>query len=419
MLRRAIRTLCQGEQNQELSEVLVNNAARAFDWFRNQGVRTVQFGGALFPGRRVLLVPPPALRPGLHWPGRGADSMMRRMAERLSRNTGRLLLGMRASDLILERGRCVGVNAQQAGCRHAFRATAVLIADGGFQANHDLVRRYISPRPERLLQRNAGTGTGDGLQMGKAAGAVLNGMDRFYGHVQSRDAMSNPRLWPYPTVDFPIAAGIAVDAQGRRFADEGLGGIYMANAIAALGDPLEATAIFDSAIWEGRARTFLVPSNPNLERAGATIHRAASLKELAGLAGLPADNLTDTVERFNAAVANGTTRQLVPTRTSSPLEPARIGTPPFYAVPLCAGITYTMGGLAIDSRCRVKHRDGGIIEGLFAAGAAAGGLEGGRTAAYMGGLSKALIQGFVAAEEISAQAQNARTRSQSLEGQMT
>ena len=70
----------------------------------------------------------------------------------------------------------------------------------------------------------------------------------------------------------------------------------------------------------------------------------------------------------------------------------------FIAIPVCAGITYTMGGIAIDGHARVKHRDGGVIDGLYAAGSATGGIEGGKLAGYIGGLSKAATFGFRAAE---------------------
>ena len=54
-----------------------------------------------------------------------------------------------------------------------------------------------------------------------------------------------------------------------------------------------------------------------------------------------------------------------------------------------AGITTTVGGLAIDSSCRVA-------DGVFAAGADAGGVMAG---GYSSGLAAALVLGRVAAEE--------------------
>ena len=45
------------------------------------------------------------------------------------------------------------------------------------------------------------------------------------------------------------AAAMVVDAEGARFLDEGLGGIYMANRIAALDDPTTTFTVFDRTIW--------------------------------------------------------------------------------------------------------------------------------------------------------------------------
>ena len=78
-----------------------------------------------------------------------------------------------------------------------------------------------------------------------------------------------------------------------------------------------------------------------------------------------------------------------------------LATAPFRAIPVCAGITYTMGGIAIDRDCRAQHRDGGAIAGLYAAGSSTGGFEGGPNAAYIGGLSKAIVTGMRAAESIA------------------
>ena len=51
-----------------------------------------------------------------------------------------------------------------------------------------------------------------------------------------------------PYLDSLATAGIVVDAAGERFVDEGRGGVYIANAIAKLADPLSAIVVFDRAI---------------------------------------------------------------------------------------------------------------------------------------------------------------------------
>ena len=82
------------------------------------------------------------------------------------------------------------------------------------------------------------------------------------------------------------------------------------------------------------------------------------------------------------------------------LQPIR--EPPFHAIRLCAGLTYTMGGIAIDAGTQVLDRDGAVMPGLYAAGACTGGLEGGPMAGYLGGLCKALSLGYIAGDRMAA-----------------
>jgi fumarate reductase flavoprotein subunit len=78
-----------------------------------------------------------------------------------------------------------------------------------------------------------------------------------------------------------------------------------------------------------------------------------------------------------------------------------IAAAPFYAVPVCAGITYTLNGIAIDEWSRVLNRRRSVMRGLYAAGSATGGLEGGERVGYVGGLCKAAVTGLRAGEHIA------------------
>jgi len=95
-------------------------------------------------------------------------------------------------------------------------ADAVVIADGGLPGNAEPFGKYIGPLPDRVLMRHAGTVIGDGLRIAAEAGAALVGLDRFYGHLLSRDAMENKDLWPYPQIDAVATAAIVVDRRGYR-----------------------------------------------------------------------------------------------------------------------------------------------------------------------------------------------------------
>jgi fumarate reductase flavoprotein subunit len=249
--------------------------------------------------------------------------------------------------------------------------------------------------------RHAGTAIGDGLKMAADSGAALVGLDRFYGHLLSRDAMENERLWPYPQIDAIATASIVVDQRGYRILDEGLGGISITNDLARREDPLSATVIYDAPIWETAGKAAQIAPNPQLLAGGGTLHRADTIEALAEAAGLPPENLGATVAVYNDAVRFNRLMTLLPERSTLSGAPRRIETPPFFAIPVCAGITNTMGGIAIDGHGRVKRLDSSAIPGLYAAGGTTGGLEGGGALGYVGGLIKACVFGLRVAEHVA------------------
>jgi fumarate reductase flavoprotein subunit len=399
-LKRIIQRVTRGQAREDVANALAEDAGRGLKWLKSHGVRFIKAGP---DGYQSTVLAPPGLRQtGLHWQGRGGDVLLRMLGTMLTdKNKGRLVRGTRANRLVMNGERCVGVEVEGM-VSGVVRAHAIVIADGGFQADMERMRKEISPQPERLCQRNAATGTGDGARMAEAIGAKLVKLDAFYGHILHLSAMQKDALWPYPVLDMVAASGIVVDGSGARFCDEGEGGIAITNEIARLPNPSSSIAIFDEAIWDGPGREFLLPANPNLLRAGGEVIESNDIASLAERLDLPADALARTVETHNAACASGAFALLTPARTASPIKPYPIVKPPFRGVRLCAGITYTMGGVAIDGDARVLDQSDNPIPGLFAAGSTTGGLEGGRHAGYTGGLSKAMVFGLRAAETIAA-----------------
>ena len=373
-----------------LSELLADDAGKVLAWLRAEGGAFVRGGAPEF--MRWVMAPPRRRRGGLDWKGRGPDALLRRLTRNLAARGGELRLGSPVEALAVKDGRVIGVQTA-AGTE---RARFVLIADGGFQDNPELVRRHLSPRPERLFRRGAGGGRGDGIAMAAAAGAATVGMDRFYGHLLGLDAFGNDRLWPYPTLDSLAAVSLLVDGAGRRFCDEGLGGVYMANELARLADPEGAAVVFDDRHWREDAADNRYPPalNPSFPAAGGRVFEAPTVDRLAEILAMPA--LAGTVAAHNAG-------RHEPVRTVGRFPAKPIAEPPFRAIRAAAGITYSMGGLAIDPAARVLDAGGRPIPGLYAAGSAAGGLEGGPRAAYLGGLAKAVATGLRAAEAMLAE----------------
>jgi fumarate reductase flavoprotein subunit len=117
-----------------------------------------------------------------------------------------------------------------------------------------------------------------------------------------------------------------------------------------------------------------VPPNPILLLAGARIESNPDLPALARCIGTQVEALETTIE------SSGTDLK-----------------PPYLAIPVAVGLTFTMGGPLIDGDARVLG-DAGPITGLYAVGGAAGGLQGGPEPAYAAGIAAAITLGILSGE---------------------
>ncbi len=393
-----IDRLTNNEAKPELARALAHTGARLLAWLEDQGGKFMRFSPQ--EGYRWCLSPPRALRAGMDWERRGPDLLLRQMAKTLADLGGRLQLGARVQRLLFEDDHCVGAQGLSAGQETEWRARYCILADGGFQASRQLVEKYITTGFDCLFQRGAATGMGDGLTMAQAAGAALTDCSSFYGHLLCSDAKHNDQVWPYPEIDAIATSGIVVDASGCRCVDEGRTGVGLANELARRGGNNTYFVVFDASIWEGPGTSARIPANPLLERAGGTILRADSIAELAQKMGVPQSALVQTVEQYNRALQSGQMDILTVPRSDTGQQYV-IRNGPFMAIPVCPGITYTMGGIDINADAEVLDEEGRPIKGLFAAGATTGGLEGGSHATYLGGLIKAGCFGLLAAERIA------------------
>jgi tricarballylate dehydrogenase len=174
--------------------------------------------------------------------------------------------------------------------------------------------------------------------------------------------------------------GIIVNAEGRRFVDEGAD--FRNYTYAKYGaEILSQPGGVAYQLFDAKSAPLLRPEE--YEAPGATKIESDTVAGLAKQLGLDEDRLTDTVERFNAAIADDGSR-FDPTvkdgcRTAGLTPPkshwARpLDTPPYVAYPVTCGITFTFGGLRIDSDARVLDLSDRPIPGLYAAGELVGGL---------------------------------------------
>jgi fumarate reductase flavoprotein subunit len=319
------------------------------------------------------------------------------LVERTRTSGGEILTGTALEALTEDAGRITGVRASRSGQREQYAADAVILASGGFAANHELVGRYIVGGPGRLPVRAHPRSTGDGFLAALDHGALASpGLDEFYGrNLPALPAEFSPERFVEVSQLYGRHA-VAVNARGERYADEGSDWSETALTRATVHQPgLCAYYVLDAAGLRDRVRERTAGEMVEVARsAGGIVIEASSLQELAdelGELGVPRDRFLRTLERYNWALASGA--QMSPPRTG-PARPLR--EPPFVAVKVAPYITHTVGGLAVDEGCRVLRKaDAKPIPGLYAVGVEVGGVSVG---GYTSGLASALVFGRTVAE---------------------
>ncbi|MFJ9381472.1 FAD-dependent oxidoreductase [Streptomyces sp. NPDC101455] len=323
--------------------------------------------------------------------------------ERLIRDRGQeVLTGTWTKSLVTENGVVKGADILLSdGTARRVEATWTLIATGGFQGDPDLRAEHIHPRAPGLGLRANPHSRGDGLALGRTAGAAFGKKDAgFYGHLMPAGV---PLADPARFVDLALyysEHALLFDASGERFVDETAGDHLTAMALLERPEA-RGLLVADARVHREWISASYVEGIPGVDkfqlchRAGARSAVADSLEDFASMPeewGYPGTVIRDRIEEFNAAVsANGGP---APGRL---LDRRPLDEPPFYVVEAAPAITFTFGGLLIDAGAHALSAasDGREpVPGLLAAGADAGGLY---RRAYAGGLAPALVFGLAAA----------------------
>jgi succinate dehydrogenase/fumarate reductase flavoprotein subunit len=272
-------------------------------------------------------------------------------------------------------------------------ARHTVLATGGFQGNSALMSDYFGSRSRQLLRRGNPYSAGDGLRLGLSVGGTASeGMDTFYGHLVP---------WPLPQyvesdfmrlVLFFSEHGFLFNLDGDRFTDETRGDHR--NAQAVLAQPqARALLVFDAHVRDRHARTPLVSGSQTFdwvsesESAGAHVANSSTIEAIAEAASRWGYNGHSLARNLQQLRQSPTSKDCY-----HPLESS-----PFVAIEAKPAITFTEGGLRIDTKARVLSVSGSPVGGLYAAGADSGGVYNG---GYAGGLAFAGAFGMLAAEEI-------------------
>ena len=350
--------LSRGRANPELIETLVRNAAATVEWLTALGIEW-EPGYPHTAGYRRS-------------PQSGGQGLVDTLFRRLEGGDAVISYGTAAAELLIDDKRAVtGVRCTSAdGFVDLMARGGVVLACGGFQANAQMRVAHLGRFADSLILRGSRFNTGEGIQMALAIGAQPAGQWGDY-HSAVIDARS-PLVECGVTALYNFQMGIIVNGQGERFLDEGED--FRDHTYVKFGKAIveqaggTAFCIFDQQMVQreefGRAWR---PVGPPIE--------APSIRELAQALEIPADNLERTTQAYNEAVQPGdfdldrldgkATRGITPPKSNwaMPLE-----RPPFVAIPVTGGITFTFGGLKVNTAAQVLDLAGAPISGLYTAG---------------------------------------------------
>ena len=262
-------------------------------------------------------------------------------------------------------------------------AGAVVIATGGFAANHELVNRYY---PD-YIGHAGGVLNHQGTPW--ALGDALEFATQVKAQIASGRGTRAP-MWGFGGGYLPTFV-IAVNQLGRRFYTETAS--YSASEPVICNQPSTAAYfLFDHGARKSLQTTddvrrytkmILPETEPLLSTwtdgqiddhiARGDMVKADTLDQLALLIGVPPENLKGTVERYNEHVAQGHDADYL--KELKGVQP--IARPPFYAAPMKMNLlALTAVGPRVDCEARVLHETSRAIPGLYAAGECVGGVLG-------------------------------------------
>ncbi|MBC7803943.1 MAG: FAD-dependent tricarballylate dehydrogenase TcuA [Candidatus Parcubacteria bacterium] len=362
----------------DLTELLVKRSLATVEWMRKRGVRfTAAWGRQAFNinGRFKFWG-------GLTVEAVGGGPGLVESLTGIARKSGiEVWFQARGLDLIMNDDGVQGIRIKRAGKTMELKTRAVVLAAGGFQSDPEQRTRYLGPGWELAKVRGTRFNTGDGIRMALAAGAQSAG--NWSG--------SHAVAWERNAPEFGDLAvgdqfqkhsypwGIYINAEGRRFVDEGAdfrNYTYAKYGRVILQQPGQfAWQIFDAKVKAQLRDEYRIKQVTR--RTGNTLEElCANLEDTDGKAALQEireyNAAVQTDIPFNPNVKDGRGTKNLKVNKSNWAN--TLDTPPYEAYAVTCGVTFSFGGLKINTDAQVMSADGGPIPGLYAAGELVGGI---------------------------------------------
>ncbi len=261
----------------------------------------------------------------------------------------------------------------------------VIMATGGYSGNLKMMGNFTK-NGANYLPGGSSAADGYGIYMMQNVGANIN--KEAMGYIPTFPMGLDTGVGPGKIASTYMwkVGGICVNQEGNRFVDETEDAVDVREV--ALEQQTNAIQydIFTDDIIKTAEETnasvfwnfFYAPGKPFND----FVVSADSLEELAEKLDMPAENLVNTVNKYNENVENKTTDEFGRQFTEDSLNPAynvainKIEGEHFYAVPLHALCVMTLGGVETNTDAQVLDADGTAIPGLYAAGECVGGIWG-------------------------------------------
>jgi tricarballylate dehydrogenase len=375
-----------GATDERLARIVVGESQEANLWMRAHGVRfQPALGGTLHLGRTNAF---------FLGGGKALLNAYYHAAERLG---VRVVYNAEVTCLNLSGGFFDSGEVDWNGAAAEFRARALVVAAGGFEANLEWLKEAWGPAAENFLVRGTPYNQGKPLRLLLASGAQSVG-DPTQCHAVAIDGRAPKFDGGIVTRLDCVPLGIVVNRRAERFYDEGeelwpkryaIWGRLVAEQPGQI-----AFSIIDSKVM-GKFMPSVFPPI-----------RGESLVELAAALGLSQEALLRTIGAYNRAVVPGKFdhQSLDDCRTDGLMPPKShwalpIDTPPFFGYPLRCGITFTYLGVKVNEKAAVALENGRQAPNVFAAGEIMAGNILGK--GYLAGLGMAIgtVFGRIAGRE--------------------
>jgi tricarballylate dehydrogenase len=383
-----------GQTDEELARFMIRESKDILGWIVEQGVRwQPSLGGTLSLGRTNSF---------FLGGGRAMLNALYLTAEKLG---VKILYDAEVTDLRIEDGMFLSASLKQPdGGTSEIRASTLVAAAGGFEANIEWLKQYWGEAADNFLIRGTPYNRGSILKMLLAKGVQEIG-DPTQCHAVAIDARAPKFDGGIITRHDSVVFGIVVNKHAQRFYDEGEDiwpkrYAIWGRLVAAQPDQI-AYIIFDSSVVTSFMPTLFPPIG------------APTIGELAAKLELDPAALEKTVADFNAAVQPGTFDHTIldDCRTEGITPPKthwarKIEAAPYLAYPVRPGITFTYLGTRVNKQARMVMKDGKPAANMFAAGEIMAGNVLGKGYAAGIGMTIGSVFGRVAGREAARNAKN-------------